>query len=373
MNQLGLNWIKNKIRSGAEQMLLPVVSILLALVIGALIISAMGIDPIYAYQSLLKGALGSKNAIAETLLKAAPLIFTGLSFALAYRCGLINIGAEGQIYMGGFFTVVVGIYLQGLPLIIHLPLALAAGFIGGGLWGLLAGWLKVRFGASEIITTVMFNFVAIAWVSYLVTGPLIEPPGHFPQSAKIAATAQLPNILSGTRLHLGLIIALIAILLFYIFLWRMDKGYEVRVVGQNIHAARYAGINPEQNIILVMFLAGGMGGMAGANEILGIQTRLLQNFSPGYGFDGIAVALLGLNTPIGVLLGALLFGILRSGGNMMQMMAGVPVAIIYVIQALVIIFVVAGQMIRPLCTIKLKQIIAAAGGSGSKEGGKQNV
>ena len=256
------------------------------------------------------------------------MIFTGLSFALAKRCGLVNIGAEGQLYMGGFLATVVGIYIKGLPIYIHLPLAIAAGFIGGGLWGLLAAWLKIKFGASEVITTIMLNYIAIHWISYLVTGPMKEPPGNFPQTPQVEITAQLPRILEGTRLHLGLIIALLAILFFYYFLWKTTAGYETRVVGENPEAARYAGMNPARNSLLAMFIAGGFAGLAGMSEILGIQQRMFQNFSPNYGFDGIAVALLGQNTPIGVLLSGILFGILRSGANMMQMGAKVPIAVI---------------------------------------------
>ncbi|MEW6621522.1 MAG: ABC transporter permease [Bacillota bacterium] len=348
---------KDKILGNVTNLLIPLISIVLSILIGGLIIMGMGINPILAYTSLLEGAIGSKNAIAETLVKTTPLILTGLCFAFAFRCGLINIGAEGQLYMGAFLSVVAGIYLVGLPGYIHIPLALFAGFLGGGLWGLLTGWLKVRFGANEIITTVMFNYLAIYWVSFLVSGPLKEPPGNFPHSAQVALTAQLPRILEGTRLHLGLLVALLAVLLYYIFLWRTSRGYEVRVVGQNLNAAKYAGMTPEINIMLIMFIAGGMGGLAGANEILGIQKRLLETLSPGYGFDGIAVALLGLNSPIGIVLGAVLFGMLRSGGNMMQMSAGVPIAIIYVVQAMVIIFVVSGQMIKPANRTKVRILL----------------
>lgn len=330
----------------SSKLVMPILAIVLALIIGALVIWLMGISPWMAYKSLLKGSLGSTNSIAETLVKSAPLIFTGLSFALAYRCGLINIGAEGQLYMGGFASALAGIYLQGLPLIVHLPLALAAGFIAGGLWGLLAGWLKVRFGASEIITTVMLNYVATYWVSYVVTGPMKEPPGTFPQTALVAATAQLPRILTGTRLHLGFLVAILALIFYFVFLWRTPRGFELRVVGQNPQAAGYAGMSPNASVLLAMFLAGGMGGLAGAGEILGVQRRLLQAFSPGYGFDGIAVALLGLNVPTGIFLAAILFGILRSGGNTMQMFSGVPVALIYIIQALVIFFVVSEHMFK---------------------------
>ena len=345
----------NSVFDHVKKLIIPLISIFLSLGICAVIISVMGIDPLLAYQSLIKGSLGSKNAIAETLVKMSPLVFTGLSFALAFRCGLINIGAEGQLYMGAFFSIVAGIYIQGLPFYIHLPLALIAGIVGGGLWGLIVGILKVKYGANEIITTVMFNYVAIYWVSLMVNGPLKEPPGTFPHSAPIAVTAELPRIMAGTRLHFGIILAIIALLLYYIFLWRTSKGYEVRVAGLNYEGAKYAGMKTGFNILLIMFLAGAMGGLAGSVEVLGIQKRLLEVVSSGYGFDGIAVALLGLNTPVGILFGALLFGVLRSGGNMMQMVAEVPVAIIYVVQALVIIFVVAGQMIKPNNRKFLKQ------------------
>lgn len=304
-------------------------------------IALLGISPLTAYYHLLVGAFGSLSAIGETLVKATPLIFTGLSFALAFRCGLINIGAEGQLFMGGFGAALAGIYLGGLPAYIHLPLTLLAAFAAGGLWGGICGWLKTRFGANEIITTVMLNYVAIHWVSYVVAFPMIDPVSHMPQTARILDTAQLARILPGTRVHLGLVIALLAVVLIGFYLWRTTRGFETRVVGQNPHAAAYAGMNVKANLFLAMLLAGGLAGLAGAGEVLGVQMRLHQGFSPGYGFDGIAVALLGRNTPAGIILAALLFGALRAGGNMMQMVSQVPVAVISIIQALVIIFVVA--------------------------------
>lgn len=331
---------------GAKSLVTPIIAIILGLIVGALAISLMGLSPVKAYQALLKGALGSLNGVGETLVKATPLIFTGLSFGLAKKGGLINIGAEGQLYLGGLASAWVGFALKGLPTFIHLPLSILVGFLAGGIWGFIPGWLKVRFGASEIITTVMLNYVGIYLISYMVTGPLIEPPGNFPQTPPVASTAELPIILGGTRLHLGFLIALLMILGYYFFLWRTNIGYEIRVVGSNPQAAAYAGINASRDTMLVMFLAGGLAGLAGTGEILGIQHRLFQNFSPGYGYDGIAVSLLGYNSPIGILLAALLFGVLRSGGNMMQMIAKVPVAIVYVIQAFVVIFVAAEGMLR---------------------------
>lgn len=335
----------------------PFLAVVAALVIGAAIIRVMGLNPLLAYRALVLGSVGNLNAVGETLIKATPLMFTGLSFALAFRCGLINIGAEGQLYMGGLMSVCAGVFVKGLPALIHLPLALAAGFIGGGLWGLISGWLKTRFGASEIITTVMLNYVAIYFVSYLVTGPLKAPPGNFPHTEPVAVTAELPRILAGTRLHLGFVFALLGVCFYYVFLWHTREGFELRVVGQNAEAAKYAGMKPSSSIMTAMFLAGGMGGLAGAGEILGIQHRLIQAFSPGYGFDGIAVALLGLSTPLGILLASILFGILRSGGNMMQMMVEVPIALIYVIQALVILFVVAQIMTKPSSRRRLRAFL----------------
>jgi simple sugar transport system permease protein len=332
---------RKRLASLAGVALGPVFAVALALAAGALLIWAMGINPVSAYEALVTGSVGSLNALGETLVKAAPLMFTGLSFAIAFRCGLVNIGAEGQLHIGGLTSVCAGIFIKHLPAVIHLPLALTAGFVGGGAWGLLSGWLRTRFGASEIITTVMLNYVAIYLVSYLVTGPLKAPPGNMPHTEMVEAASQLPRILPGTRLHLGFVVALLAIAFYYVFLWRSREGFELRVVGQNPDAAAYAGMKPATSVMLAMFLAGGMGGLAGAGEILGIQHRLIQAFSPGYGFDGIAVALLGMNTPAGIVLSSILFGVLRSGGNMMQMMAEVPIALISVIQALVILSVVA--------------------------------
>lgn len=339
-------FLPERTKEGIRALTFSLISILAAFGIGFIIISLMGLDTASAFTSLLQGSLGNKNAISETLVKTTPLIFTGLSYAAAKRCGLINLGAEGQLYMGGFLATAVGIYLKGLPIYIHLPLAVLAGFIGGGLWGLVAGWLKIRFGANEMITTIMLNYIAQYWVGYLVSGPMQAPGEKVPQSSPIPGTAILPRIIGGTRLHLGIILALIAIFIFYYFFWKTTVGYETRVVGFNSDAASYAGMKPKRNALLAMFLAGGFAGLAGMGEILGVQMRMYPNFSPGYGFDGIAVALLGQNMPVGILISAILFGMLRSGSNMMQLTAKVPNAIIYIIQALVIIFVVSRNLFK---------------------------
>lgn len=337
---------RNNMSAATRQIVVSLLAVVVALAISMIVIAAMGVNPWRAMGKMLSGALGNQNAIAETLVKMTPLIFTGISYALASRCGLTNIGMEGQLYMGALFATIAGVYIPGLPMVIHLPLTMCAGFAGGAIWGWIVGALKVRFGASEIITTVMLNTIAIQLVQFMVNGPITEPPGNDAQSSPLLQSAQLPVILKGTRAHLGIIIALVFVYLFWMFLWSSKKGYEIRVSGQNANAAIYSGINTKRNIVLVMLLAGGVAGLAGATEVMGVQGRLFPTVSPGYGFDGIAVALIGANSPLGIVAGAFLFGILRAGGNSMQRATGVPVAIIKVIQAIVIIMVVATAILR---------------------------
>jgi len=335
-------------RSVEERLAGSVGALVLALLLGMLLIQLIGLDGPSAYNAMLLGAFGNKSAIGETIIKMTPLILTGLSFALANRCGLINIGAEGQLYVGGLTAVAVALYVPGLPIWLHLPLAIIAGFVGGGVWGMIAGLLKVRFGANEMITTIMLNYIGNYLVNYMVSIAMIDPAGTLQQTARMPKTAQLPILLTGTRIHLGIVVALLCIFIYYFFLWKMRSGFETRVVGLNAEAARYAGINDKKKTVLAMFMAGGFAGLAGMSEILGVQLRMYQNFSPGYGFDGIAVALLGVNSPVGILLSSLLFGALRAGSNLMQMTAQVPAAMIYIIQSLVIMFVVGSQFLPQL-------------------------
>lgn len=337
---------RNNMSSAARQIVISLMAVVVALIISMLVIAAMGVNPLKAISKMLTGALGNKNAIAETLVKMPPLIFTGMSYALANRCGLTNIGMEGQLYIGALTATIAGVYIQGLPMIIHLPLTMIAGFLGGAIWGGIVGVLKVHFGANEIITTVMLNTVAINLVQFMVNGPITEPPGDDAQSSPLLDSATLPVILKGTRAHLGIIIALLFVVAFYLFLWKSKKGYEIRVSGQNPDAALYSGINTRRNIVMVMLIAGGVAGLAGATEVMGVQGRLFSSVSPGYGFDGIAVSLIGANTAPGIVAGAFLFAILRAGGNSMQRATGVPVAIISVIQAVVILMVVATGFLR---------------------------
>lgn len=351
-----VSYKKFKLKETPGELVVPILAILFALIIGAIIISACGLDTMTAYRALLKGSLGSKQAIGETIVKATPLIFTALAYALAKRCGLVNLGAEGQLYMGGLVGGLVALYLP-LPPAIHIPAIIIAGFIGGGLWGMVAAELKIRFGASEMITTIMLNYIANNIVNYMVQSVIIEEGGDLPQTAKIWSTAVLPKIISGTRINLGFVFALIAIFIYYIFLWKTKPGYETRVVGLNPEAARYAGFNGNLRSRMAMFMAGGMAGIAGIVEIAGVQIRIYPNFSPGYGFDGIAAALLGKNSPIGIFFGSFLFGVLRSGSNQMSIDAGVPVALIYILQATVILFVIGSNYVGRISKkMKIKRI-----------------
>lgn len=338
--------------STIKKIAIPVIAIIFALILGAIIISLCGYSYVDAYRALYQGSFSDSTHLFEKLVKATPLMFTALSYAIASKCGIINLGAEGQLYIGALFATVVGTCEFGLPMPFHLAMVLAAAFLGGGLYGMLAMWMKNRFGASELITTIMLNYIAILFVSYCVTGPLKDADTTFTQSKKIVDTATLPA-LGGSRLHFGFLLAVLFLVLYYLFLNKTVKGYQMRVVGKSYDAARYAGIDYKKSSMLAMFLAGGVAGLAGSCEILGVQGKLVQNFSANLGFDGIAVALLGGENPIGMFFSGILFGGLQAGANKMQMLANVPSAVVNIIQATIILMIagrqivsVAGQRIR---------------------------
>ena len=331
-----------------------------------------------AYGALLKGAVGDPTAVAaafsgsstfaqvfyplsETLVAAAPLVFTGLSVALGFRAGLFNIGGEGQVIAGGLAAGFVGFSVHGLPGIVLLPLALLAGFIGGALWGFVPGLLKARTGAHEVITTIMLNYVAIYLTYYFLSTTLFQRPGRTdPISKMVDAGAILPSLAgSNLRLHAGVILAAVAAAAVYLLLWRTIYGFEFRAVGANPDAARAAGIGVGRVIVLAMSLAGGLAGLAGANIILGVQFSLSPGFSSGIGFDGITVALLGRGNPVGVIAAALLFGGLEAGAVQMQAATSTPVDLVLVIEALVIMFVAAPALIREIFRLRAAPVSVA--------------
>lgn len=328
----------------------PVVALLASMLIGSVVIIATAkTGPLEAYQYMLNGAFGSLKAWDETLVKAIPFMFTALSYAIARRCGIINLGAEGQFKMGALMAAIVGISFSGLPTLLHLALTVLAGFLGGAVFGLIVAALKIKFGASELITTIMLNYIAIQIISFFVTGPIRDSANNaYPQTAQMAQSAQLPRLLSGGfRLHWGIVLVILAILFYYFFLWKTTKGYEMRVVGLNPTAGEYAGMSIQKSSILSMLLAGGFAGLGGCVEIIAVQYRLMMtSFSITYGFTGIAVALMGALNPLGIFLSSVLFGGLQAGSLKMQTMTDVSSSVVLVIQALVILFIAGRSMFQ---------------------------
>lgn len=336
-------------------------AILMAFITGGIILAILGYNPFQAYGLIFQGAFAGKYAITESLVIATPLIFTALSFAIAYRCGVINLGAEGQLYIGAVASGFVAIYADFLPGPLLMIASILAGFIGGALWGFIAGWLKVKFGASELITTIMMNYIGINLVGYLVFGPMREPGAVEPFSRFVQESARLSVIVPGSRLSLSFILALVAIVFYFLFLWKTTIGYEMRVVGQNKEAARYAGIHVNRRALLAMIIAGGFAGLAGASEVLSTQFRVYSNVSKGLGFDGIAIALVGANAPIGILFSGIFFGAMRGGAGLMQVMMQTPVSVIDMLFALIIIFITA-PMIYEFFKERIKRFRLSKGG-----------
>jgi ABC-type uncharacterized transport system permease subunit len=293
------------------------------------------------------------NPILESLVSTTPYIFAGLAVALGFRAGVFNIGAEGQLFMGAIFSTFVGYSITGIPAIIHIPLALLAGFLGGALWGFIPGWLKAKTGAHEVINTIMMNYVAFRFSEWMLSGPMKRPNSFNPISPTIQSSAMLPKFFPDPiRFHLGFFIALGVAWLVYWFMFKTTWGFQLRTVGANPNAAKYAGMNIVSATILAMSLSGGLAGLAGANEVLGVNHSLALSFSSGYGFDSIALALLGNNHPVGVILASLLFGTLRNGATNMQVAAGIPIDIISVLQAIILAFIAAPAIIRTIYRLR---------------------
>jgi ABC-type uncharacterized transport system permease subunit len=353
-----------------QAVLVPVLAVITALLIGAGIIVVSGGNPAIAYAGLYEGSIGCPGALtdggdlsqlvcaeslADLFVTATPFIAAGLAVALAFKCGLFNIGVEGQLLAGSLATVFVGYSLIGLPPIVHIPLALLAGVAAGGAWGALPGFLKAFTGAHEVIVTIMLNYVAATMTSYLLSGVMKDPAsGAVARTRFIAESARLPDLAPSPDIlfHLGVFIAIGAALFIWWLLYKTTIGYAIRTVGANPHAARYAGISVRGSIVLTMTMAGALGGLAGAIEVTGVNHYHTPGFSVGYGFDSIAIALLGRSSPIGVIPAALLFGGLRAGASRMQFLAQIPVDIIQVIQALVLIFVAAPAIVRWLWRLR---------------------
>jgi ABC-type uncharacterized transport system permease subunit len=387
----GWPWMRSWLAARARSLAVPALSVFSALLVGALIImitdqavyGALGNGQIgraislavsnvaRAYSALYEGALGEPFRIlngiggwfsgegiravtgavrgpSDSLVQSVPYIFAGLAVALGFRAGLFNIGAEGQIGVGWITAVVVGFAITGLPAFIHLPLAIVAGAVAGGLWAAIAGFLKAKTGAHEVITTIMLNYIAFRLSEWLLCGPLEVSQGTC-RTQEVLPSAALPRFLEHpVTLHWGFLLALGAAALIGWFLFRTIWGFELRTVGANPSGARYGGMSVAKNYVLAMFISGALAGLGGVSQGLGITRNIALGFSAGYGFDSIALALLGKSHPAGVVGASLLFGVLRAGAGRMQSVAGVPTEIVQIVQSLVIIFIAAPAIIRAI-------------------------
>jgi ABC-type uncharacterized transport system permease subunit len=391
---------KRRVRGEAlwQEILLPVLAVFTGLVVGGIIIiisndasitawrnffqspgRAFGAswDAIsVAYGALFKGALGSPkdlldafaayrstgdNAlllkaiypISESLVASTPYILAGLAVAIGFRCGLFNIGAEGQLLMGALGSAFIGYSIKGLPAYIHLPLALLGGAVAGAVWGAIPGYLKAKFGAHEVVNTIMMNWIAFRLSDWLLFGPM-KASSFRPVTPNVEVSAELPQFFPDPlRFNWGFFLALAVAVLVYWLLFKTTRGFEIRSVGSNPDAAKYAGMSVEWNIVLVMALSGALAGLAGSVQVLGVDHWVGAGFSAGYGFDAIALALLGKSHPLGVVLASLLFGMLRSGATNMQSVSRIPIDIISVIQGMVIIFVAAPDIIRWIYRLRI--------------------
>ncbi|RLL45374.1 ABC transporter permease [Oceanobacillus piezotolerans] len=328
--------------------IVPVISVILGLIAGAIIMLLSGHNPISGYAALWNGAFGDSYTIGETVRRITPLMLTGLAIAFAFRTGLFNIGAEGQVIVGWLAAVCVGLYIDA-PMYIHLPLAIIAGALAGALWAFVPGILKAKLGVHEVIVTIMMNYIALYSVNEIIRTVLTDGETT---SATIAPTASLASewlqsITFYSRIHYGFLIALFAAVLMWFIIDRTSIGYELKSVGFNPHASKYAGMNVNRNIVLSLVISGSFAGLAGVMEGLGTYGNIsVMGGFTNLGFDGIAVALLGANNPLGVVLAAILFGTLKEGAGEMPTSAGVPTELVDIIIALIILFVASGYIIR---------------------------
>ena len=318
-----------------------VISLILALVIGALLLLLSGRNPITAYQSLFYGAFGTIDRFAETLVKMTPLLLIAISVSISFRSQFWNIGAEGQVILGAIFSTWVALTFRELPVLILAPLSFLGGMVGGALWGLIAGLLKAYARANEVITTSMLNYIAVYLLAYLVHGPMMDPEGfNFPQSPLIEKSLELPKLIQGTRLNIAFVVAIAAVIGAIIF-WRSKYGFRIEIVGASQRVAKQIGLSVGSTIGVVAAISGGLAGIAGWGEIFGLHFRLIEEIARGLGSLGIVVALLGMLSPVGMVASAFLFAALVVGGNAMERNAGVPFALVDVIQGVIILLILA--------------------------------
>ncbi len=348
-------WLRSESLSKLADALLPIFAALAALAFGALMLIILGANPLEAFSALIDGAFGSANALADTVVKATPLLLVGLGICISFRGNVINLGGEGQMIIGALVATALGLAFPDWPGALMIPMAMLAGFLGGAIWGGIPGALKAYFNASELLSTIMMNAIAVQLMNFLLSGPMIDPvqaskASKIPQTARLAKAFDLPRLVP-TRLHLGAFIAVVLAFLVYILLWRTTLGYRIRAVGQNPRASRYAGIDVKKQIVLALFLSGAFAGLAGAIQVFGVNHRMITDgsatgFTGSAGFNGIVAALFGQLHPLGTIPASFLFGALLVGANKLQRAVQVPSALITALNGLVVIFVVSSDIFR---------------------------
>ncbi len=348
-------WLRSGAVSKLADALLPIFAALAALAVGALMLLVLGANPFEAFSALFDGAFGSANSIADTVVKATPLLLIGLGICISFRGNVINIGGEGQMIVGALLATALGLAFPEWPGIVMIPAAMLAGFIGGAFWGGIPGALKAYFNVNEILSTIMMNAIAVQLMNFLLSGPMIDPiqaakASQIPQTARLSTNFDLPRLVP-TRLHFGAAIAVVLAIFVYILLWRTTIGYKIRAVGQNRFASRYAGIDVKKQIVLALLLSGAFAGLAGAIQVYGINHRMITDgsatgFTGSAGFNGIVAALFGQLHPIGTIPAAFFFGALLVGANKLQRVMQVPSALITTINGLVVVFVVSSEKWR---------------------------
>ncbi|MFW6362166.1 MAG: ABC transporter permease [Spirochaetota bacterium] len=339
----------DKYREFAVSIIIVVLSLMVALILGAFLFAIAGANPFRAYSVMLTQPLSGMFGLTEMMVRAAPLMLVGLGIAIAFRSGILNIGGEGQIMLGVVVGTAVGLALPNVPKPLLVPVIFLSAFLGGGIWGGIAGWMRAYLNVNEILSTVMLNYIAIQVYLYLLRGPMIDPNEvaygtGVPQTALLSENAWLARYFRGFRLHSGLLIAIALAVIVFLFLWKTTVGYRMRAVGAEPKAATYSGMNVKRNLVLAMVLSGGFAGLAGAVEVLGVHHRALESISAGYGFSGIVVALFGGLHPLGIIPASMVFGLLIVGADMMQRAVDVPASIILSIQGLIIMAIVSSNL-----------------------------
>ena len=336
-----------KFQDGLQKILMIALAAILSLVIGSFFILSKGVNPLEAYRRLLISPYTSLGNIGEILVKVTPVLIVAVGVAFAGKAKLTNLGGEGQLYMGALGGLLIAVSPAGkLPAPVALILGMLAGAAFGALWGGIAGLFKAKFKANEIITSLLLNYIAVQLIGFLVHGPLREPKGLMPQSARIPSAMELPRLFKGMRAHTGILIALFCVVVLFIVIGRTSFGYNLRVLGGSTRAAAYSGINAGSYYIRVMLLSGGFAGFAGAIEVYGVQYRLLEGMAGSYGFTGVVVALLGFMHPLGIAVAAFLMSGLTVGAEIAQVSTGVPVTLVSVLQGMIVLFVLWGLSVK---------------------------